>query len=59
MNAKLRFAVYDIDKLHGRPKKYQKEHPRKVKREVGNHTLPFVTRQPSKNPRKVSKIYVY
>ena len=42
-NAELRFAVNEIDKLHGRLKKYQKEIPEKVKREVGNHALTFGT----------------
>ena len=36
-NAELRFAVNEIDKSHGRPKKYS----RKVKKEVGNHPLTF------------------
>ena len=39
----MRFAVNKIDKSHGRPKKYQKEIPEKVKREVGNHALTFGT----------------
>ena len=43
MNAELRFAVNKIDKSHGKPKKYQKEIPEKVKREVGNHVLTFGT----------------
>ena len=42
-NAELRFAANEIDKSHGRPKKYQKEIPEKVKREVGNHALTFGT----------------
>ena len=41
--AELRFAVNEINKSHGRPKKYQKEISEKVKREVGNHTLTFGT----------------
>ena len=36
-NDELRFVVNEIDKLHGRPKKYQKELPEKV----GNHALTF------------------
>ena len=40
-NTELRFAVNEIDKLHDRPKKYQREIPEKVKREVGNHALTF------------------
>ena len=39
----MRFAVNEIDKPHGRPKKYQREIPEKVKREVGNHALTFRT----------------
>ena len=42
-NAELRFAANEIDKSHDRPKKYQKEIPEKVKREVGNHALTFGT----------------
>ena len=42
-NAELRFAANEIDKSHVRPKKYQKEIPEKVKREVGNHALTFGT----------------
>ena len=42
-NAELTFAANEIDKSHGRPKKYQKEIPEKVKREVGNHALTFGT----------------
>ena len=30
------FAVNEIDKSHGRPKKYRKEIPQKVEREVGS-----------------------
>ena len=39
----MRFAVHEIDKSYGRPKKYQKEIPEKVKREAGNHALTFGT----------------
>ena len=42
-NPELRFAVNEIDKSHSRPKKYQKEIPKKVKREDGNHSLTFGT----------------
>ena len=42
-NNELRFAVNEINKSLGRPKKYQKEIPEKVKREVGNHALKFGT----------------
>ena len=42
-NGELRFAVNEIDKSHGRPKKYQKGVPEKVKREVRNHALTFGT----------------
>ena len=42
-NAELRFTANEIDKSHGRPMKYQKEIPEKVKREVGNHALTFGT----------------
>ena len=37
----MRFAVNEIDKSHGRPKKYQRGIPEKVKRKVGNHPLTF------------------
>ena len=33
-NAELRFAANEIDKSHGRPKKYQKEIPEKGKLEI-------------------------
>ena len=39
----MRFAVNEVDKSHGRPKKYQKKIPEKVKRGVGNHVLRFGT----------------
>ena len=39
----MRFAVNEIDKSSGRPEKYQKEIPKKVKREVGIHPLTFGT----------------
>ena len=39
----MRFAVKEINKSIGKPKKYQKEIPKKVKREVGNHELAFRT----------------
>ena len=42
-NSELRFAVNEIDKSHGRPKKCQKEIPEKVKSKVGNHALIFGT----------------
>ena len=42
-NTELRFAVNEINKSLGRPKKYQKEIPEKVKREFGNHALKFGT----------------
>ena len=42
-NVDLRFAANEIDKSRGRLKKYQKEIPEKVKREVGNHALTFGT----------------
>ena len=48
-NAELRFAANDTDKSHGRPKKYKKEIPEKVKREVGNHALTFGTSSAIKN----------
>ena len=38
-NAELRFVANEIDKSHGRPKKYQKDIPEKVRMEVGNHAL--------------------
>ena len=43
MNTELTFAVNEINKSDGRPKKYQKEIPEKVKREVANRTLTFGT----------------
>ena len=48
-NAALRFAVKEIDKSHGTPKKNRKEIPEKVKREVGNHALTFGTSSAIKN----------
>ena len=35
--------VSEINKSHGRPKKYQKDIPQKVKRKVGNHALTLGT----------------
>ena len=59
-NAELRFVVNEIDKSHGRPKKYQKEIPETVKkgrRKSGIDIWNIVSHQ--KIFRKVYKIYVY
>ena len=48
-NTGLRFAVNEIDKSHGTPKKYRKEILEKVKREVGDHALTFGTSSAIKN----------
>ena len=59
-NAELRFVVNEIDKSHGRPKKYQKEIREKVKkgrRKSGIDIWNIVSHQ--KTFRKVYKIYVY
>ena len=55
----MRFALNEIDKSYGRPKKYEKEIPEKVKREIENHALTFRTLSAIKKIfRKVSEIYV-
>ena len=48
-NAELRFPVNETDKSHGRPKRYQKEIPEKVKREDGNPAVTCGNRHQSKN----------
>ena len=59
-NAELRSVVNEIDKSHGRPKKYQKEISETVKkgrRKSGIDIWNIVSHQ--KIFRKVYKIYVY